>query len=73
MTENDRIAKHFWDREVSEQTHVSWMGDPLVRAYINESISGSADGWALDWFAHKFLGVPRVPRSSSEEKSAELL
>ncbi|HEX8618961.1 MAG TPA: class I SAM-dependent methyltransferase, partial [Thermoanaerobaculia bacterium] len=50
MTTNDRIAKEFWDREVVEQTHVTWMGDPLVRAYINESISGSSDRWPLDWF-----------------------
>jgi SAM-dependent methyltransferase len=50
MTTNDRIAKEFWDKEVVEQTHVSWMGDSLIRAYINESISGSPDLWPLDWF-----------------------
>jgi SAM-dependent methyltransferase len=50
MTTNDRIAKEFWDKEVVEHTHVSWMGDPLVRAYINQSISGSPDRWPLDWF-----------------------
>ncbi|MEA2464501.1 MAG: hypothetical protein QOJ98_2248 [Acidobacteriota bacterium] len=56
MTTNDRIAKEFWDREVVEQTHVSWMGDPLIRAYINESISGSPAGWPLDWFQSFLAG-----------------
>lgn len=50
MTTNDRIAKEFWDREVTERTHINWMADPLVRAYINESISGSPNLWPLDWF-----------------------
>jgi SAM-dependent methyltransferase len=64
MTTNDRIAKEFWDREVVEQTHVSWMGDPLIRAYINESISGSPDMWPLDWF-QAFLGGRTFARGLS--------
>jgi SAM-dependent methyltransferase len=64
MTTNDRIAKEFWDREVVEQTHVSWMGDPLIRAYINESISGSPHGWPLDWF-QSFLGGRTFARGLS--------
>lgn len=43
-------ASRFWDREVQEQTHVSWMADPLVRHYINEAISGSPHLWPMDWF-----------------------
>jgi len=64
MTTNDRIAKEFWDREVVEQTHVSWMGDPLIRAYINESISGSPDRWPLDWF-QSYLGGRTFARGLS--------
>ena len=56
MTSNDEIAKEFWDREVVEQTHVSWMGDPLVRTYINESLSGSPHGWPLNWFSEWLNG-----------------
>jgi SAM-dependent methyltransferase len=34
-------AAAFWDREIVEQTHVSWMDEPRVQAYIQESIGGS--------------------------------
>lgn len=64
MTTNDRIAKEFWDREVVEQTHVSWMADPLIRAYINESISGSPHRWPLDWF-QSFVGGRTFTRGLS--------
>ena len=56
MTSNDEIAKEFWNREVVEQTHVTWMGHPLVRTYINESISGSPHGWPLNWFSEWLQG-----------------
>lgn len=55
MTTNDERAKEFWDREVVEQTHQSWMGHPLVRRYINESVSGSPEVWPTAWLA-SFLG-----------------
>lgn len=56
MTSNDEIAKEFWNREVVERTHVTWMGDPLVRSYINESLSGSPHGWPLNWFTEWLQG-----------------
>lgn len=56
MTSNDEIAKEFWNREVVARTHVTWMGDPLIRTYINESLSGSPHGWPLNWFAEWLNG-----------------
>lgn len=64
MVANDRIATRFWDREVVAQTHQSWMGHPLVRAYINERISGSAEVWTLDWLT-SFLGGRMFARALS--------
>ena len=49
-------ASRYWDREVVEQSHVSWMADPLVRAYINESITGSPHLWPLEWFTKTVNG-----------------
>jgi SAM-dependent methyltransferase len=43
-------AAGYWDREIIEQTHVSWMANPQVRDYINEMISGTPAMWPLDWF-----------------------
>jgi SAM-dependent methyltransferase len=56
MPSNDEIAKEFWNREVVEHTHVTWMGDPLIRTYINESLSGSPHGWPLNWFVEWLQG-----------------
>lgn len=36
-----------------------WMDHPRVRAYINESISGSAGRWPTDWFQDAF--AERLP------------
>lgn len=43
-------ASRFWDREVQDQQHVSWMAHPLVRQYINEAITGSPHQWPMEWF-----------------------
>jgi SAM-dependent methyltransferase len=54
--ESHVAASRFWDRESAAPTHVSWMADPLVREYINESISGSPGVWPADWFTHWVSG-----------------
>ena len=45
------VAGSFWDREIIEQQHVSWLEHPLVREYVN----GLVGGWPLDWF-QQWLG-----------------
>ena len=50
-------AVQFWDREGAAPTHVSWMADPAVRAYINRSISGSPHTWPIDWFVEWLHGA----------------
>lgn len=57
-------ATQFWDREVIAPTHVSWMGHPLVRDYINASISGTPHAWPIDWFV-EWLGGRRFGRALS--------
>jgi len=47
----------YWDREVTNPVTPAahgWMAHPLVRHYINESISGSRDDWPLDWFQRAY-------------------
>ena len=54
---NDVVsAGAFWDREIVEQTHVSWMNDPRVRDYIHEMIGGSTPMGAGDWFVTRLNG-----------------
>ncbi|HVR44358.1 MAG TPA: class I SAM-dependent methyltransferase [Thermoanaerobaculia bacterium] len=50
-------AGRFWDREIEAQSHVSWMETPIVRDYINESISPGDPSWPLDWFQRAFPGL----------------
>lgn len=49
-------ARAFWDAEVVNPTHNSWMAHPIVRDYINESISGMPGQglWPLDWFQRAY-------------------
>lgn len=49
-------ARRFWNSEVQVPTHNSWMAHPLVREYINQSISGPDEGWPLDWFQKAYPG-----------------
>lgn len=43
-------ARDFWDHEICEQKHVSWMEHPTIREYINASIGGGHPMWPFDWF-----------------------
>ncbi|MGZ5432211.1 MAG: class I SAM-dependent methyltransferase [Thermoanaerobaculia bacterium] len=56
-------AAAFWDREVVQPSHVSWMADEQVRLYINESISGNPGFWPMDWFSRQYS--PRFARALS--------
>jgi SAM-dependent methyltransferase len=49
MTSHD-----FWDAEITEHTHSSWMERMDVRLYINEAVSGKSGWWPLDWFQLTF-------------------
>jgi len=52
MTENR--PSDFWDREIVQPTHVTWMEPLVVRHYINESISGHFGTWPFEWFEQNF-------------------
>ena len=50
-------TEKFWDQEVVDPMLTSWMEDPLVREYINRSISGNAEPmWPIDWFQRWLAG-----------------
>ncbi len=53
----DADIEKFWDREVVAPSHRSWMADPIIRDYINQSISDSDEPlWPMDWFARWLCG-----------------
>ena len=62
MTESERVGSDPHRRGSvlgsggAGPTHVSWMADPAVRAYINRSISGSPQTWPIDWFVEWLRG-----------------
>jgi SAM-dependent methyltransferase len=49
-------AGGFWDREIVEQTHASWMHDLRVRERINRMIGGDEPLWPVDWFERSLGG-----------------
>lgn len=50
-------AGAFWDREISEKTHVSWMEDPRILQAIRESIGGAGTpASAGEWFLSRLNG-----------------
>jgi SAM-dependent methyltransferase len=54
---NDVVnAGAFWDREIVEQTHTSWMDHPRVRASIDERIGGGTPVSPGDWFVSRLRG-----------------
>lgn len=49
-------AAEFWDKQVAQPTHNSWMAPLRARLYINEMVSGRAGGWPLDWLQEWLKG-----------------
>jgi SAM-dependent methyltransferase len=48
-------ATSFWDREIHEPQHSSWLHDWWLREYANEQIGGDIPLWPMDWF-QRWLG-----------------
>jgi SAM-dependent methyltransferase len=57
-------AGGFWDREIIEQTHASWMHDARVRERINAMIGETQPMWPVDWFEQR-LGGRKFERALS--------
>ena len=51
-----REAAEFWDKQVAQPTHNSWMEPLRSRLYINEMVSGRSGGWPLDWLQEWLKG-----------------
>ena len=45
-----RDATSFWDREIHEPQHSSWLHDWWLREYANTQIGGDIPLWPMDWF-----------------------
>src|SRR3954452_5674242 len=57
-------AGDFWDSEVVDPVHTSWMSDPRIRLRINTMIGGSEPMWPIDWF-EQWLGGRKFERALS--------
>ena len=67
MTDHETYkAAAFWDKEIGARTHVSWMGDPAVRRYINGRVT-ACDAWPLDWFEQWVATNYRANRQPATE------
>src|SRR5688572_4032609 len=56
---SDPQSQNFWDAEVSGTNfhETNWMGHPLVRRYINDSIGGDLGSlWPFEWFERWLRG-----------------
>ncbi len=59
---NDTLrSRSFWDSEVAEPTHTSWLEHPRVRDYVNRLVGGDEPMWPLDWF-ERWLAGRRLDR-----------
>jgi 2-polyprenyl-3-methyl-5-hydroxy-6-metoxy-1,4-benzoquinol methylase len=45
-----REATAFWDREVVQPQHSSWLHEWWLREYANTLIGGDMPLWPMDWF-----------------------
>lgn len=63
MAERD-ASLQFWDREVGDPTHSSWLSELSVRLYVNRLIDPEQPRWPLDWFEAS-LGGRRFRRALS--------
>ena len=50
----------FWDREVLQEQHNTWLEEPAIHEYTN----GLIGGWSVDWF-HRWLGGRTFRRALS--------
>ncbi len=50
-----RDATSFWDREVVQPQHSSWLHEWWLREYANTLIGGDMPLWPMDWF-QRWLG-----------------
>src|SRR4051812_33765513 len=57
-------AQGFWDREGIQPTHTSWMEDPAIREYVNQSIGGTTSSWPINWLVD-WLNGRRFERALS--------
>jgi len=53
---NDTVARSFWDREIVEPTHVSWMDDPRVGESIDRLFGDGVPISRGDWFVARTHG-----------------
>jgi len=48
-TLRSRIGGLIWGRRLARGGVRTWMHEPVVRRYVNESVTGSPDCWPIDW------------------------
>jgi SAM-dependent methyltransferase len=49
-------ASSFWDREIAEPQHISWLEHAAIHQYANELIGDGTPTWPIDWFEQWLRG-----------------
>jgi SAM-dependent methyltransferase len=55
---------NFWDREVVDRQHETWMAPEASRRYINEQVTGDPGVWPVEWL-RGVLADAIIPRALS--------
>jgi len=55
------VGGWFWGRTFSSGIPTTWMAEPAVRRFINESVTGSPDVWPMAWL-QGLVGAERLGR-----------
>lgn len=53
----------FWSRRYQGDSVRTWLAEPAVRRYVNDSVTGSQQ-WPIDWFQERY-GADGFPRAVS--------
>jgi SAM-dependent methyltransferase len=54
----NRLAARFWGKAHAAGGIHTWMAEPSVRSYINQSVTGSENAWPLEWLAEHLEDAP---------------
>jgi SAM-dependent methyltransferase len=59
-----RIGGWFWGRSFAAGVPKTWLAEPAVRRYVNESVTGAPGVWPIEWLARRVDAKP-LPRCVS--------
>jgi SAM-dependent methyltransferase len=52
------LTARYWARAFARGGIATWMGEPVARRYVNESVTGDPNVWPMEWFRSRYAAVP---------------